>query len=88
MPKRRKTDDADDDDWRHDDDDTPNMSQGAGSSSTQDVSVSGATAPKFMEGIANDMIQEWWKETFAKGQPESKCPFNSSMINRFLKDKA
>lgn len=88
MPKRRKTDDYDDDDRLHDDDDTPNMSQGARSSSTQDVSVSGATAPKFMEGIANDMIQEWWKETFAKGQPESKCPFNSSMINRFLKDKA
>ena len=88
MPKRRKTDDYDDDDRLHDDDDTPNMSQGARSSSTQDVSVSGATAPKFMESIANDMIQEWWKETFAKGQPESKCPFNSSMINRFLKDKA
>jgi len=85
MPKgkKMKTDDDGDDDWRHDDDDTPNMSQGAGSSSTQDVSVSGATAPKFMEGIANDMIQEWWKEAYT-----CKCPFNSSMINRFLNSKA
>lgn len=74
MPKKRKTDDDDDDDLLHDDVDTPNMSQGVGSSSTH-VSVSGATASK--------MIKEWWKEAYT-----SKCPFNSSMINRFLKDKA
>jgi len=77
MPKgkKMKTDDDGDDDWLHDDDDTPNMSQGAGSSYT----VSGATAPI----IASKMIQEWWKEAYT-----CKCPFNSSMINRFLNSKA
>jgi hypothetical protein len=77
MPKgkKMKTDDDGDDDWLHDEVPTPNMSQGAGSSYT----VSGATAPI----IASKMIQEWWKEAYT-----CKCPFNSSMINRFLNSKA
>ena len=74
MPKRgrQKRDDDDDDEWFNDVDDTPNMSQGAGCSSTNEAM------------IATEMIQMWWKK--ARYHTASKCPFNSSMINQALEN--
>lgn len=79
MPKRgrQKRDDDDDDEWFNDVDDTPNMSQGAGSSSTNEAMIA-------TEMIATEMIQMWWKK--ARYHTASKCPFNSSMINQALKN--